>query len=379
MRDSFIEFYGKHNISPVRQDISDLNRHFERRKGLYKHLGIVPMTFEGKSVLEVGPGSGHNSIYTASLNPGIYHLVEGNPTGVEQMQRMFKQYDKWTKNTTIFPMLLQDYKSDMKYDFVICEGMLPGLNNPVDMLLELCKFVKHGGILIITCIDSISASSENLRNMIGQLLTWDLDNVEQILEVLLPVFSPHLSTLSAMSRRHDDWILDNIINPVGIAETLSIAKAIEVLDDSFEVYCSSPNIFNDWRWYKSVYGENMSFNNTAIRQYWARVHNFVDYRKTFMDRNGESNRKLYDIFDLLRVKTIELREKHDKSGLNEIISLLENIIEEISLFSNELTAPFKEVVDIIRNSKIDPYAVSQSANFKSFFGRGQQYISFIKR
>lgn len=379
MRDSFIEFYGKHNISPVRQDISDLKRHFERREGLYKHLGIAPMFFEGKSVLEIGPGSGHNSIYTASLNPAIYHLVEGNSAGVRQMEMMFQQYNKWTENTTIFPVVLEDYKSEIKYDFVICEGMLPGLNNPVGILLELCNYVKQGGILIITCIDSISGASENLRNLIGQLLTWDIDNVDEMLKVLLPVFSPHLETLSAMSRRHDDWILDNVINPVGVAETLSIARAIEVLGDGFEVYCSSPGIFNDWRWYKSLYGEHKSFNNLAISQYWTQVHNFIDYRKTFLPRDEEDNRKLYNLFDLFRIKTIELREKHDKSGLHEIVSLLGKIIEEVSLISNELSMPFKEVADIIKNDKIDPYIVSQSANFKSFFGRGQQYISFIKR
>ena len=38
MTASHLEFYGQFNISPVRQDISDLERHFQRREALY--LGL---------------------------------------------------------------------------------------------------------------------------------------------------------------------------------------------------------------------------------------------------------------------------------------------------------------------------------------------------
>ncbi len=67
MTESHLEFYQKHKISPVRQDISDLQSHFQRRKALYFHLGIMPNGIRDRKVLEVAPGSGHNSLYTASL------------------------------------------------------------------------------------------------------------------------------------------------------------------------------------------------------------------------------------------------------------------------------------------------------------------------
>ena len=106
-----------------------------------------------------------------------------------------------------------------------------------------------------------------------------------MLEILLPVFSPHLNTLKAMSRRHDDWILDNIISPVGIAETLSISAAIEALSDEFDVYGASPDMLTDWRWYKSIYGENRSYNEMAINQYWSQVHNLIDYKKVILTKS----------------------------------------------------------------------------------------------
>ena len=44
-----------HGISPVRQDITDLETHFTRRAGLYRHLGLLPGFLKGRSAIEIGP------------------------------------------------------------------------------------------------------------------------------------------------------------------------------------------------------------------------------------------------------------------------------------------------------------------------------------
>ena len=75
MTESLLEFYRRHQISPVRQDIRDLGAHFGRRTALYRHLGILPAFLRGRTVLEVGPGSGFNSLHTASLAAGRTHVV----------------------------------------------------------------------------------------------------------------------------------------------------------------------------------------------------------------------------------------------------------------------------------------------------------------
>ena len=69
-----IEFYRRHRISPVRQDMSDFQAHFQRRESLYLHLGLLPAFFRGRTVLEVGPGSGTNA-------PATLPLTNGAPAG----------------------------------------------------------------------------------------------------------------------------------------------------------------------------------------------------------------------------------------------------------------------------------------------------------
>ncbi|HEX9059442.1 MAG TPA: methyltransferase domain-containing protein [Clostridia bacterium] len=378
MGGKYIEFYGKNCISPVRQDISDLARHFERREGLYRQLGIFPLSVEGKSILEIGPGSGYNSIYTASLSPSLYHLVEENPTGIREMEELFEQYSKWTYNTEIFKTRIEDFNNSIKYDIVLCEGMLPQITNSIEILNIIKQFVKPGGILVITCIDSISGASENLRYLIGNLMVWELDDINKMLDILVPVFSPHLETLKGMSRRHDDWVMDNIINPLGVAETLSIAKTVEELSDEFEAYASSPGIFCDWRWYKSICGETKSFNQTAVNQYWCQVHNLLDYRSLYPPREESQNKKMYFLFEQLRKNIKELVDHRDIALLKQITIDIKEIINSLESISHELALPFIEALDILLQDKIYPAQVINSKNFKSFFGRGQQYLSLIR-
>ena len=50
---SLVDFYRRHGISPVRQDITDLETHFTRRAGLYRHLGLLPGFLKGPASVSV--------------------------------------------------------------------------------------------------------------------------------------------------------------------------------------------------------------------------------------------------------------------------------------------------------------------------------------
>ena len=93
-----LEHYLKEKISPVNYDIPNLKKHFQIRGSLYRLLGLIPSFFKGKNVLEVGPGSGQNSIYIASLFPKIYDLLEPNPYACKDISKIFKKFShKHTK------------------------------------------------------------------------------------------------------------------------------------------------------------------------------------------------------------------------------------------------------------------------------------------
>ena len=84
-----LEYYIREGISPVHYDLSDLKKHFQIRASLYRLLGLIPNFIEGKDILEIAPGAGHNSVYTSSLLPKTYDLVEPNPKGCRDIIEIF--------------------------------------------------------------------------------------------------------------------------------------------------------------------------------------------------------------------------------------------------------------------------------------------------
>jgi SAM-dependent methyltransferase len=101
---------------------------------------------EGRSVLEFGPGSGHNSIYTASLNPSTYDLVDANPTGLKSTSSMLSKYEDI--ELKVHESLFLDFKSEKKFDIVWAENCIPGQANPIEVLDYVKNFVQEKGILV---------------------------------------------------------------------------------------------------------------------------------------------------------------------------------------------------------------------------------------
>ena len=58
MKNDFLEYYGEHSISPVKQNIKEFEIHLERRRKLYRQCGIPLLAFRNAEILEVGPGGG---------------------------------------------------------------------------------------------------------------------------------------------------------------------------------------------------------------------------------------------------------------------------------------------------------------------------------
>ena len=322
---SLLEFYQEHGISPVNQDVTDVLAHFERRAALYRCLGLSPLTVRGASVLEIGPGSGENALYTLSLHPKTYVAIEPNPTGAAAMRV------RCGHRVKVIDTTIEAYEDDC-FDLVLCEGLL-GLcgTDPKALLERVARYVLPGGILVITCIDPISDHAEVLRRAMAQQLIDRSAPLADQVAVLRPVFAPHLATLKGMTRSVDDWIIDNLLNPASIGPIFSIPEACEQLEGRFDVLGCSPRFLMDWRWYK----ESTPGNQWAIDAYWQQAHNLLDYRRVDPTHTEADNRAVM-------AHCLAFREQ-------------------------------------VRQSEQGGLAIHQAWIDPGWFGRGQQYLSFVRR
>jgi len=370
---SFVDYYVSNDISPVHQDISDLARHFDRRSALYRSLGIAPLAVTGRRILEFGPGSGHNALHTVSFEPAYYVLVDANPRGVRETRAMLAAASRATE-IVVVESLVEDFTSSEPFDLVLAENLIPFQRDPAAFANAMAAFVSAQGLIVLTCVDSVSHLSEIARRLIAaRIAPAGLPLAERV-AALRPVFASHAATLDGMSRSLDHWIMDNITQPL-VGKTFSIPDALAALGDRFDVFGASPDFVTDWRWYKSLYGERRQFNARTTDAYYANVINFLDYRSEFPPHDPETGRDIATACDAIYAAMQGL-ESNPGGSLDRIVDQFARLGTLVAPIAPATAASIDELLSILN---APPGSAPQTPAFDSFFGRGTQYLSFVRR
>lgn len=391
---NYLQFYGQNQISPVSQNIDDMDLHIGRRIGLYRTLGLAASLFKGRDILEVAPGSGHNSIVTATFNPRSYDLVEPNPTGFKKMVSLFDCYPHLNSDTIrFFNVRLEDFTEDTTYDIVICEGLIAGLSDHDEFLVKLASKVRKGGILIVTCADAVSLFFETLRRYLAKIMVNKLVGVpkdrsgnQKTVLILLSAFQSHLNTLEGMSRPFEDWIWDNLVNPATMAAAasaeFSIEKCLSFLGDDFYFYGSSPVFMSNWSWYKDLPIKPRDYNEAFANAFDSQRHNLLHYKEIKSIYNASST-----LYHHCKAFSLELEQRTPqewekityetiRKDLEHVLRVLE-ITRRCGLHKSE--EAIKEFLALFIDGKIpNTLTIAEMKSFRTAFGRGQQYLSLIK-
>ncbi len=375
---SFVSFYKSNNIIPVRRNILSKESFSLKRSLLLTSLGVCPALVAGSSVLEFGPGTGHYSTHLASFAPKIFHLVDANPKSLDSLERALNEMDFGKKvEYKIFDSLFLDFESSITYNLVVAEGCIPHQESPAEVIRHMSKYVANGGVLLFTTIDAISYLSETLRRLVYDVIFVGQPRgtlpIEECLPQLLERLSPHLEHMRSMTRRYDDWIIDNIIQPLEYTSLFSISDAINTLNDNFVFMASSPAFFVNYQWYKDVssYTER---NAQAINAYYESCLNLIDYRSVFPRTDRDFGVELARRCD----KTWEAMKLFSSSDQPKV----DNVLKEIYLVSNLLEGEAPETVSAIREAldwiSDGAPALSSLKYFPAWWGRGQQHVSLSK-
>ena len=371
---SFVTYYKENKISPVNQDISDIELHFQRRDTLFRSLGIPPRFLQGKTVLEFGPGSGHNSIYTASLNPSKYELVDANPIGLKNTKSILSDYNE--VDITIHDSLFLDFDCDLKFDLVWAENCIPGQADPIGILNHVSNFVKKNGLLVVSLSNGISVLSEVFRRMIYHKFFKSKKDITDQATRLVPFFQNHTRHLKGMSRSTKDWILDNMLQPMFDRNMLGLPDLVNELEEEFDIYSTSPRFLVDWRWYKEVVGEKRFFNEKSLECYYKSNINLLDYRNECAETSIEFGINLERTCRNIWSLSCLYEKNKDKETLEELLSTSEEVLKSIRPIFNSTSKAISQAIDFLKGSEPRKQGVEE---FEKWWGRGTQYISLIKK
>jgi SAM-dependent methyltransferase len=380
----FLDFYTSHNIIPVHQDLSDIENHVFRRNYLYRTLGLPPILFKNASVIEFGPGTGDNAVATSLYGLDKYFLVDGNPASVRELN---KKRNLGTIKATACEVVESDihnYRDNNKYDVVICEGLIPGQDRPRQFLDHISSFCARGGVVVFTTISYISLLAEICRRVFRPAILTADKTFERQVQIAAQVFRDHLSTFGVSTRPIEDWVQDNILHDwlVSDGQVFSLMDAVDVFDGRFQFHSSSPRFLVDDRWYKSVARASEDFNALARQQYHTFSALLIDYRVTLqtiydarIDKEWVAaletfSKQAYDAH-------LSICRENAYNGLDEFVSPLESIARILPAEMHKTRAGIGDFVKGIHEIA-DGNLTHQFGEFRSWWGRGQQYVSFVR-
>lgn len=364
-------------VQPFQRDMSDLDVFLNRRSALYRHLGIIPRFIAHQSVLEFGPGFGENAIFPLLQKPSRYLLVDSNQNCLDKTRIELTPY--CTPETRLEYQLssIESFDSEECFDFVICESVIPREPQPEKMLAKVAKHVSVGGVLVITCQDSVSTFAELLRRLIALMVVTPEATLEQKVEQLLPLFESHLKTINGMTRSCEDWILDNLLRPWEEV-SFSIPDTINTLKDQFDIHGSSPQFICDSRWYRTIQTNDPGFNEIAEQAYFSNVHNLINHRDWTPAIPVQDNKKLLDLCLKIFQAVHAFEKNRDREFVLPIPGYLQQVIDLASTFSKDTERALRDYQRVLQKY-LQEGELDSFVEFGPLFGRGQQYVSFIRR
>lgn len=372
----YLDYYGSRNIIPARQDVRDRTKHLRRRGVLYRELGMVPAWLAGKSIIEFGPGPGDNALVTASYGPRQYVFVDGNPKSIAAINEKIGAGDYGAVDCECRESDLLNYRDERRFDLVICEGLIPGQVDPARYLRHVAEFAAPGGLVVTTTISYTSIMSEVCRRLVKPVFAARNDDFASLVTGLVDFFESDLNSLTGMSRLHEDWVLDQILHPWQ-ANTFNLLEAIDTISDDFDLHGTQPRFVDDWRWYKSIDGPDSGINALAREQYVNALAAFLDYRvepdMTWNVDGQALEAACQRAFEL----HLEIWHADDTARLPEFFSLVDEVAELLDGWMDGTAQSFRDYIRGMESLVRDDGSADFDT-FRTMFGRGQQYASFIR-
>ena len=372
----FLEYYDKHNISPVKQKIDDIEIHHKKREKLYRQLGMPPIVFKDKDILEIGPGSEYNTLSFFEWG-GKMTLVEPNRQGIKELKELFKEKGIKEDSYVLHECMIEQFKSDKKYDIVIAEGFLHSIDNAYEIIQQISDLVKEGGVVVITCMDYCSTFVEQMKRLVCHILIEGEEDYEKKVEICKEFFEPQFKDVIAMSRSVEDWVKDDMLNPAFNSDTLlGIADGIQCFSEEFEYLGTSQRMFTDYSWYKDIdYDERAN----VLKQYKRKRHNLLMTGMEETVLSNEESEFLISGISKIRKLEKEFEKTYKKELLKEIKMELENlhdIMDKIDEMCGKFTSNMIEILEnlddnILNYEKYDTFYIAM--------GRTQQYLSMVKK
>ena len=170
---------------------------------------------KGRSLLEVGCGTGDNLIYCVENGLGYAEGIDIGGVSIEKAKT--KAYN--LQNIYFNKYSIEEYESERKFDYVLAWGVFEYVDNPVDSLMKLFRFVKDKGVLILLfskpiVIKKISFIFRSILSRFPLKVIMPASKVlGKIFSIFIPILKSSLYTGESSTYGIEQTILEGLMVP----------------------------------------------------------------------------------------------------------------------------------------------------------------------
>jgi hypothetical protein len=285
----------------------------------------------------------------------------------------------------VHPVKLQDFAPGRQFDIVICENWLGSLPSETELIGSLAELTAPDGVMVMTVVPEAGFFANIMRHCMAVRLDDPTETFETRTHRLVEVFGPHLATMAAMTRSHEDWVRDCLLNPHYLHVALPLETALVAVGPDLQALATQPVFRSDWRWFKQLSGGARAFSERLLADYQRNLHNLIDHRQTFAPREGPENEALAGAFAELYRAALAWREAYvvDDSGRERparvaLGTCLSAIERELAPVAPALAQAVAEIAALWSPDRLDGRAISAAPLFGPLFGRETLYLSLWK-
>lgn len=158
-------------------------------------------------------------------------------------------------------------------------------------------------------------------------------------------------------------------------------EKISINPTILEVLGSSPNMIGNLSWYKDM---SYSYGEVILESFERFRHILLCTEFDFFWRDSGKNTLLLERLNTFRQLIRTYRDNESIESVREVCMVLDSIIAENGDLGEFFIQSVNECVGFLRDyadggEQISAESIALMPTFKKAWGRGQQYVSFIKR
>lgn len=187
------------------------------RVNVLRSIGLPESVFRGRKVLDVGGGTGENSVFYAQWGAEVT-ILEPNEISCARAKDLFKN-----QGLPLEVMNQSLFDSDLgfieKFDIVLCEGVLHHTYDPLGALQQLVAPMRSGATVMVALAEQSGMFKRNLQRKL--LFSLAGENEAEIVRLAKVYFQEHLDRCVHFGLRSEESVIyDTYVNPQIQASTL---------------------------------------------------------------------------------------------------------------------------------------------------------------